>query len=336
MKVKGQSGIGTEEVGSALLIAIFALLLISVVGLALVVSTGTDSALAGNYRNSTAAYYAAVAGLEEARGRLLWKNPDYLNKTNTYSTLFSTQGKAALGVSDVIYIINAASGETVDPTDSASPYADNDYQGEMGWPLSSANVHAPSPSVSPMAGLPGPLYKWVRINVVTEKAFGADVNGDGSIDSFTPLYYNGSGLNLNSAGNEALEITSFVLPNTTGVCSASDRDHQLRRPGSGSRRNEFASQQLHRVSPSAASEHRTGNVVSKSPETESGGSVYPDDRAEFRRADQQGAGDSDGIGSAERHVANESNDRGSQWRFGFERVAQHGLWNPTGDRNAQL
>jgi len=212
MKSRRKLAKAARETGSALLIAIFALMLISVVGLALVVSSGTDSALAGNYRNSTGAYYAAVAGLEEARGRLLWKNPDFINKTNAYSSLFAGQGIPSFGVTDVVYIINPAGGETVDPTNGTNPYADTQYGPEMGWPLSSANVHTPIASVSPMAGLPGPLYKWVRINPVTEKGLGLDINSSGGTpNSFTPLYYNGNGLNLNSSGNEALEITAFVF-----------------------------------------------------------------------------------------------------------------------------
>ena len=49
------------QAGTALLIAIFALLLISVVGIAMLVSTSADTALAGNYRTSTGAYYGALA-----------------------------------------------------------------------------------------------------------------------------------------------------------------------------------------------------------------------------------------------------------------------------------
>src|SRR5271165_560859 len=71
-------GVRKSESGAALLLAIFALMLISVVAIALVVSQGTDSALAGNYRTSIGAYYAGVAGLEEARGRLSWKNTNCL------------------------------------------------------------------------------------------------------------------------------------------------------------------------------------------------------------------------------------------------------------------
>ena len=215
MKAFRQSGTSPSEAGSALLIAIFALLLISVVGIALLVSTGTDSALAGNYRTSTAAYYAAVAGLEEARGRLLLRNPDFLNKANGYNTFFSSQGTPSFGVKDVLYIVNpnAATGEVVDPTDSSSPYADKEYDTEFTiWKLGSANVNRPYvTSVSPMAGIPGPAFKWVRINPITEKAISVDVNSDSTYDENTPLYFNGTGLSLSSStAVEALEITAFA------------------------------------------------------------------------------------------------------------------------------
>src|SRR5208282_1865343 len=147
-----------NERGAALLIAIFALLLISVVAIALIVSTGTDSALTGNYRTSTSAYYAAVAGLEEARGRLLWKNPNYINITNSYSNLLAPAGPPSgvapvtWGLRQVMYIINPGPGETVDPTTtSANPanYPDTEYVKEFpSWGLGGATVQQ-IPSVSP-------------------------------------------------------------------------------------------------------------------------------------------------------------------------------------------
>src|ERR1700757_954920 len=188
MKAHQQPGRNDKQVGSALLIAIFALLLISVVGIALLVSTGADSALAGNYRTSTSAYYAAVAGLEEARGRLLWKNPDFLN-TTVPNFIPMAAGSPALGLTQVRYILNPAGGETVDPTSSTpSSYPDTEYQQEFGWPLSSTNVLTIN-SVSSASGIPGPLYKWVRINPVTENALNLDVNNDGVIDTATALLY---------------------------------------------------------------------------------------------------------------------------------------------------
>ena len=76
MKVQKTRRKRQKEAGIALLIAIFILLLIGVAAIALVVSSGTESALAGNYRSSTSVYYAAVAGLEEARSRLRSNNPN--------------------------------------------------------------------------------------------------------------------------------------------------------------------------------------------------------------------------------------------------------------------
>ncbi|HKI12010.1 MAG TPA: hypothetical protein VKA02_07845 [Candidatus Acidoferrum sp.] len=220
------------EAGAALLIAIFALLLISVVAIALVVSQGTDSALTGNYRTSTSAYYAGIAGLEEGRGRLLMKNANYLNISGRYPGLFTPGGAPSFGLKDVLYIINPASGEAVDPT-SANPaqYPDNEYQTEFTWALSAANVY-PVDSVFPVAGLPGPLYKWVRITPATEQSLspplGIDVDWNGYIDNGTTLNYDPAnqaasgalqpGLIVGSTptSGQALEVTALaVLPNNT-------------------------------------------------------------------------------------------------------------------------
>ena len=219
-----------RERGVALLIAIFALLLISVVGIALIVSSGTDSALARNYRSSSSAYYASLAGIEEARGRLLAtdSNPIVLPAT-------------PMDLTQVVYIINPLNGEAVVPQNTSDPttYPDNEYKQEFGVDVGARTV-TPVNSVSPVAGLPGPLYKWVRINAVTEQSLGdapsggtgptgVDVNGDGTIDSVTPLFYDPANLNVSHSAMapgliesalppvtavQALEITSYAfLPN---------------------------------------------------------------------------------------------------------------------------
>src|SRR5580698_5672084 len=108
-----------SEDGIALLIAIFVLLLISVVAIALLVSSGTETALGSNYRASSTVYYAALAGLEEARGRLLPKNPSYFGLSVI---------PPALPVGQAVYVINALQGETVAPWDSSNVYYDNEYQ----------------------------------------------------------------------------------------------------------------------------------------------------------------------------------------------------------------
>jgi hypothetical protein len=187
MKASSTSRRWRRETGAALLIAIFALMLVSVVAIALIVSSGTDSALAGNYRTSTSAYYAALAGLEEARGRLNGESADFINKAAP--NFVPSQSSSPLPLSNVLYIINPASGESVVPTDlsNAKTYPDTEYQSEFGGPPpSNATIIN---STSPVAGLSGQSYKWVRINAVTEKALNLDVNSDGTQDPATPLFY---------------------------------------------------------------------------------------------------------------------------------------------------
>ena len=203
------------DAGIALLISIFVLLLICVVGIAMVVASGTESALTGNYQSSTAVYYAAAAGLEEGRGRLLVQNPDYVNNTVPG---FIPAGTMPIG--KIAYIVNGAG---VNPLDSANPasFPDLEYDREFvsGPSLATDNANGTvytTASVSAVAGLPGPLYKWVRINAVTEQAINLDVDSNGTIDQTTPLYYNGTSLVPAAVGSQAFEITALAAyPNGT-------------------------------------------------------------------------------------------------------------------------
>jgi hypothetical protein len=201
-----------RERGAALLIAIFALLLVSVVAIALIVSSGTYSGRASNYRTCTGAYYAALAGLEEGRGRLLSKNPDFINKTVAN---FVPSGPGTLDVHQVLYIVNSAGGPAIVPNNPTDPYADNEYGTEFTWGLGGATIQGPVNSDSQTGAYPGPFFKWVRINPVTEFSMGdVDVDGLGVHDKITPLFYDGTGLNRTNTGNQAFEITALaVLPN---------------------------------------------------------------------------------------------------------------------------
>ena len=202
-----------------MLISIFVLLLISVVAISLLVSSGTESALAGNYRSSTGVYYAALSGLEEARGRLLSKNPDAFNTTDPAN--FLPPPGTALNMGNTYYLINPVGGEVITPWDSTSSYPDNQFRVEFG-PIGFPAPTNPSPTAlsvwnrNPLQALnlPGALYKWVRINAVSEQSLGLDVAPyDGRRDP-TPVYYDGTSLNDTNSGSQVLEITSLaVLPN---------------------------------------------------------------------------------------------------------------------------
>jgi hypothetical protein len=197
-----------------------------VTAIALILSSGAESALAGNYRSSASVYYAALAGLEEARGRLLPSNPDYLGPV---LALLGTP----LPLGKVLYIQNPLPGEIVNPTDlsNASTYPDTEYPNEFrNTPYATPTSVQIVNSVSPVAGIPGPLYKWVRINAVTEQSLNLDVDSKHSpstLNSDTPLYYDtacadtspanpGPSLCLNHSPNamQALEVTALAaLPN---------------------------------------------------------------------------------------------------------------------------
>jgi hypothetical protein len=239
MNLRRKSTKRRTEAGAAMLIAIFALLLISVIAIALIVSSGTESALAKNYRTSTSAYYAGLAGLEEGRGRLLWRNPNYLNNANGIPGYMPASGNPSMALTQVLYILNPAGAEVVNPTDlsASNPYADKEYQQEFQMPVTSATVQTIN-SVSGAGGVPGPQFKWVRVTAVTEQSLGGiDLAGDGNPnDGTSPLFYdpahvaaNGTvkpGLVKGSPGPspapptptsvQALEVTALAVipPNT--------------------------------------------------------------------------------------------------------------------------
>jgi hypothetical protein len=204
-----------SEAGVALLIAMFAVLLISLAAISLIMSAGTESALAGNYRSSSSAYYAASAGLEEARGRLLSKNPDFFN--NTVANFIPTAGTPLLAVGQVRYITNPVAGENV-----LTVYPDVEYDREFGpGSLAAAtgagNVNTiPSVSTVTSGGTTylGPLFKWVRINPATEQSIAVDVDGDGNAnDNVIPLYYDPA--HLDAGGNPDPSLVVSAVPPPT-------------------------------------------------------------------------------------------------------------------------
>src|SRR6266481_3762579 len=232
-----------SESGVALLIAIFVLMLISVIAISLIVASGSESTLAGNYRSSSAAYLAGTAGLEEARGRLLQKNADYFNKApnNTPATNFiPTVGPLAIG--QVRYILNPAQGEALSTLLATSP--DNEYATEFLAAPVAANVKTiASVSTVTSGGTTyyGPLFKWVRITAATEASIQTDVNG-GGLDNTAPLYYDPSrlpkpslivppmvggvpNLTLFPNARQALEVTTLAVL-TNGTTNVSQKTLQ--------------------------------------------------------------------------------------------------------------
>jgi len=162
-----------DERGMALMLALFALLLLSGIGLCMVLSSNTETRIDANYGGSLRSYYAAHSGLEEMRDRI-----SYLSTTRPDGLADKLPTTIAGNPGGVLYVVNPDAGEIVDPTDPTSPYFDvqlcHDYNSGVSvrdskctavptgtWMLTSQNA-APAAAV--------PLgYKWVRINLKTNR-----------------------------------------------------------------------------------------------------------------------------------------------------------------------
>src|SRR5262245_21385472 len=111
------------ERGFAMLVAIFALLLLSVVGLGMMYSTNMETAINSNFREKQASMYSAMAGLQEARDRLRPWDPMQPMPTGR---IIAPSALASLSAGNVVYIINPKSGELVEPWNLANPYMDTE------------------------------------------------------------------------------------------------------------------------------------------------------------------------------------------------------------------
>ena len=174
-------------------------------------ASGTETSLSGNYRSSTAAYYAALSGLEEGRARLL---PQYPGGKSLSPAFIPAYG-ATLPLGTAIYIKNAIGGETVDPTALGNP----DEYPDTEWAVEFPNYNPPLSVQTALtdinlAGAPNALYKWVRINALTEQAIQIDVNdtnpGAHIYNNNRIIYFDGTNLTRTVAPYQALGVTALA------------------------------------------------------------------------------------------------------------------------------
>src|SRR5262249_1370990 len=106
------------------------------------------------------------------------------------------------------------------PWDSANPYYDNEFAQEFAGicpPQPSPSPNTPSVwNQNPLSALPfpGPLYKWVRINGITEQSLQLDTSPYDGIDASPVLNAGGNLTDLAPGNQQVLEVTALaVLPN---------------------------------------------------------------------------------------------------------------------------
>jgi hypothetical protein len=159
-----------NERGVALLLALFSLLIVTSIALSMMYLSDSETAVNLNFRDEQTAYYASLAGLQEARDRM---------RTNagTGITIASSLPTAQPGAANgVLYVLNPTGGETVAPWTTTNAYFDDEICKEVacgggqvpptsGWYVSPALTASSTYAASPV--LP---YKWMRINLKTDKS----------------------------------------------------------------------------------------------------------------------------------------------------------------------
>lgn len=178
------------QAGIVMLLALIALLLISAVGAAILFMAAGESSLVGSQRVSASAFYAALSGLEEVRGRMIRGMPAPDSPTPGVGLNVDPGiGGTVLvpqAANQVLYIVNPGPGEPINPTGPGDPYYDSQVMSEIPAPNFLPTVPSVDPGTGTLAVLP---YKWVRVTMKTEFSSRQDINFDGNYDQGSPVFY---------------------------------------------------------------------------------------------------------------------------------------------------
>jgi Tfp pilus assembly protein PilV len=205
-----------RERGVALVVALFALLLLSAIGAGMLSMSNLETSINYNYRASQVAFFAARGGLEEARVRIM-EGGDIAPPT----ALLGKDGGA-------IYILNPDDDDKIDPTDNTTVFFDtelchqNSVDGLAAEPAGVPCEKVPEgtawyttvDSLSPFTGTSAALpFKWVRINLKKNNSLAPFcVNGDCSIDADVQVCWDGTRQTLLPVGSADCNVAIGPAP----------------------------------------------------------------------------------------------------------------------------
>ncbi len=234
----------------AILLCLFALLLLSAIGLSMAFMSDTETSINRNYRDAQTAYFGATAGVQEAKERLLPGVSDVIAAPSTLPSASAATG--------VVYIVNAdATGVAIQPWNAGNNYFDTElcHENFSGLGLTNTGVRTPCAtapagtyyttvtSSSPFQGTSSSLaYKWVRI---TQKVNGSAVpdgstsasywvSGSTSTSGTLPICWDGSNEVPLPTGYSNCDVT--MPPNNGALMHTVYRVTSLAIGPSGSRR----------------------------------------------------------------------------------------------------
>jgi hypothetical protein len=162
-----------SQSGVALLMCMFALMLLAAVAMGLMFMSNTETNVNSNYRSEQQAYYGAKAGLEEMRDRMRWGN--------SYTIPLPTVMPSTTTTAGVTYILNPddTSG-VIQPWNASNKYFDDElcHENFSGLGLTAVTRDIPCTvapsgtyyntytSLDPGTGTASALsYKWVRLTM---------------------------------------------------------------------------------------------------------------------------------------------------------------------------
>jgi hypothetical protein len=185
------------QTGVALLIAIFALLLLSAIGMGMMFSANTETSVNANYREKQIAVYASIAGAMEAKDRL-----------TTAGDIPVPGGIPSTSAANVIYIINpSSSSDTVAPWDYNNKYYDTELCHDNVLGLTGTNgTQCPAASTSFPSG-----SAWYQTLDDSSSSY------TGAFKFTTPLYYKWTRIQLKT-NNATPYPADGVATNSNQVC----------------------------------------------------------------------------------------------------------------------
>jgi hypothetical protein len=284
-----------SQCGVALLLAIFALFLVTSIGLGVMYLSDSETFVNSNFRDEQTAYYAARAGLEEARDRMRSTSGSGITIS---SSLPTAKPGAAAGV---LYVLNPSGSETVAPWSTSNPYFDDEICREIscgssevpptpGWYVSPALTASSTYASSPV--LP---YKWMRITLKMNQSAAGTAN---------VMYVNGNSSSATSNDYVCWD-GSHEIVSSTACTSANPPVYlltALAMTPSGSRRvlqYELTRDSLDLSFPGALTLNGTGDVM--------GGSASKP--FQVQGSDHSGCGGSAGASGAPAIAVSDSADR---------------------------
>ena len=181
MRKRNLRNLRNNERGIALLIVLMALFLIAAIGMGMIYMSNTETAVNQNYRDTQQAFFTMRGGLEEMRDRMRTNGPP---PTITVPAVMPSSGTAG----SIVYILNPAASETVDPRSATNKYFDDEFCHETFTTLTLTNPGTGVPcgaagappsgavttvaSVMPYTGTSSSLkYKWVRLTLKQNNTF---------------------------------------------------------------------------------------------------------------------------------------------------------------------